>query len=84
MKMHLIPSDPFRAVGESLDSSADHPAVRHWNLMSDLEQHKMQGYFPFRPDCLECSQSKGVKQRRRAGVMKEIVAALLLSCLSKV
>ena len=52
--------------------------------MSDLEQHKMQGYFPFRPDCLECSQSKGVKQRRRAGVMKEIVAALLLSCLSKV
>ena len=46
---HEDASDPFQAVEKSFDSSADHPAVRHWNLMSDLEQHKMQGYFPFRP-----------------------------------
>ena len=57
------------------DSSANHPAVKHWNRISDLEQHRMQGHFPFCPDCLICSQSKGVKQhRRRAGTMKEIVA----------
>ena len=55
---HEDASDPFKAVEKSLDSSADHLAVRHWNRMSDLEQHKMQGHFPFRPDCLECSQSK--------------------------
>ena len=57
------------------DSSANHPAVNHWNRISGLEQHRMQGHFPFRPDCLICSQSKGVKQhRRRAGIMREIVA----------
>ena len=67
--------DSSKVTEKPSDLSADHPAVRHWNRLSDLEQHRMQGHFPFRPDCLECSQSKGVKQhRRRAGIVREIVA----------
>lgn len=70
--------EPNTDLVSSHDQVSEHPSIlkKREHGLSQLELHRMQGHFPYNPDCVACQASKSTvhHRRKKSGTMSSELA----------